>query len=142
MAKDNALGVGTLLAGGPAALTKTGVYAFIVGIVIAVLASFAPFWTNVPVLSSLTQAGVTVALVTLGLIVGLVNIKARETKDFLLVVTVLVIVTFAGSSGNLALVPFGIGTIIATFFNNIMNFAIPAAIVAGLKEIYKLSKGA
>lgn len=132
--------INTLLSGGPPALTKAGAYAFILGVLLAVLASILPPLNSmfgIPMF--LSQAGVTVSLVTLGVVVGLLNIKAKETKDFLLVVTVLVLVTYAGSSGNLTLIPYAVGTVIASFFGNIMNFAIPAAIVVGLKEIYKLT---
>lgn len=114
---------------------KIGHYSFIVGVILAVVLGL--FAT----LLGTATMWLTSLLVLLGLIVGFLNVAGKETKEFLLVATILVIVSFAGGAGALAgLEAFGIGAYLVGIFNQIMAFVIPAAIVVALKDIWALAR--
>lgn len=104
---------------------KIGEYAFLIGIVIAVLAGL------------LLQTGgwVAVALVVLGLIVGLLNITAKETIPFLVASIALLLARSAGLE-KLPLV----GTYLGAIVDNIVVFVAPAAAIVALKTVFDLAK--
>ncbi|MFH1642841.1 MAG: hypothetical protein ABIC04_08150 [Nanoarchaeota archaeon] len=113
---------------------KVSHYSFIVGVIIAVVLGLA-----VPIGDSIT-AVLTSLLVVLGLIVGFMNVTGKETQDYLMVATVLVIVSFAGSaSGTLGGVMY-VGQYLEGVFKAIMAFVVPATVVVGLKSIMAMSK--
>jgi len=113
---------------------KVGHYSFVVGVILAIILGLA-----LP-LGATTTAWLTSLLVILGLIVGFMNVTGKETKDFLIVATILVLVSFAGgASENLGSIVY-IGTYIKGIFNGIMAFIVPATVVVGLKDILALAK--
>ena len=103
---------------------RLGHWAFIVGIVIAIIAGLVPAW-QIPT--------VTWVLVILGLIVGLLNITAKETVEFLVAAIALMLIGSAGA------IP-ALGTIVLSILANIVAFVAPAALVVALKAIYELAK--
>jgi len=114
---------------------KIGHYSFIGGVIIAfVLGLFS------------TQVGPTAVgwlasvLVVLGLIVGLLNVTGKETKEFLLVATVLIIATFVGGATDILGEVQTIGPYLAGVFTHILAFIVPATIVVGLKDIWALGQ--
>ena len=104
--------------------SRLGRWAFIVGVVIAVIAGLVPAWQT---------PTVTWVLVILGLIVGLLNITAKETVEFLVATIALMLIGSAGA------IP-ALGTIILSILANIVAFAAPAALVVALKAIYELAR--
>ncbi len=114
---------------------KIGNYSFIVGVILAiVLGLFATYL-------GAAAMWLTSLLVLFGLIVGFLNVAGKETKEFLLVAVILVVVSYAGGAGSLAnLEAFGIGNYLAGIFNQIMAFVVPATIVVGLKDVWALAK--
>ena|SRR3989338_9922354 len=115
---------------------RIGNYSFIVGVVLAILLGLAT--------PQLGNAGVWLSslLVLLGLVVGFLNVTGSETKEFLLVATVLIIASFAGgAAGSLEKLAFlGLGGFLAAIFMQIMAFVVPATIVVGLKDIFTLAQ--
>ena len=115
---------------------RIGHYSFIVGVVLAILLGLASaqLGPSAVWLSSL--------LVLLGLVVGFLNVTGTETKEFLLVATVLILASFAGgAAGSLERLAFlGIGNYLAAMFGQIMAFVVPATIVVGLKDIFALAQ--
>ena len=105
-----------------------GHYSFIGGVVIAVVLGLVPEAT-------LGAASVWLAslLVVLGLAVGFLNIGGKETKDFMLVATVLIIAAFAGGASDILGSVQVIGSYLTGIFSNILAFVIPATVVVGLK---------
>lgn len=103
---------------------RLGHWAFIVGIVIAILAGLVPAWQT-PM--------VTWVLVILGLIVGLLNITAKETIEFLVAAITLMLIGSAGA------IP-ALGIIILSILANIVAFVAPAALLVALKSIYELAR--
>ncbi|MBI4144848.1 hypothetical protein HY493_01420 [Candidatus Woesearchaeota archaeon] len=102
---------------------KMGHWAFIVGILLAIIAGLIP---------QLQTTTVTWILVILGLVVGLLNITARETTEFLVAVIALMIVGSAGA------IP-ALGGIVLSILANIVALSAPAALVVALKAIYSLA---
>ena len=75
-----------------------------------------------------------------GLVVGFLNVTGKETKEFLTIATILVIVSYlGGASDSLASVLY-IGIYLSGVFSAVMAFVVPATVVIGLKDIMELSK--
>jgi len=110
--------------------SKMGEWAFIIGIVIAIVVSL--FTVNDAVAGWLV-----LFLVVLGLIVGLLNVSEKETTPFLVAAAALLITGTASSS--LAIIPV-IGGYLQDIVLNIAVFVTPAAIVVALKAIQSLAK--
>jgi len=117
---------------------KIGNYAFIIGVVLALILGLIPT-------SLLGDAYVWLAsiLVILGIIVGLMNVTGKETKDFLLVAAVLIIAAGVGTGAGAVLASvIGIGNYLAGVFGQLLAFIVPATVIVALKEIIELSKSA
>ncbi len=114
---------------------KVGAYAFTVGVVLAVILGLFSAYLGGQVSAILVSL-----LVILGLIVGFLNVAGKETKEFLIVATVLVIVTsLGGATATLGGVQY-IGGYLVGIFTHIMAFVVPAVVVVGLKDVVRLTK--
>ena len=111
--------------------TEYGHWAFILGVIIAIIAGLAVGFVDV-----LTAGWITFVLVILGLIVGFLNINEKETQPFLIATIALMLV--GTSLGSLNLI-YGLGTYLTNIVLNIAAFVAPAALLVTLKAIYKLS---
>jgi len=100
-----------------------GSWAFLVGIIIAIVAGF---WDLNPVVTSI--------LVALGLIVGFLNVTGKETTPFLLATVSLVIVADFGGR-TLA----EVSVVLARIFKTMIVFVVPATIIVALKAVYALA---
>ena len=103
---------------------RIGHWAFIVGIVLAVLAGIVPDWQTVTMVWT---------LFVLGAIVGVLNIAAREPPEFLMATITLMIV---GSVGALP----ALGLTVTSVFSNLVAFVAPASLVVCLKAIWTLAQ--
>lgn len=112
---------------------KMGEWAFIVGVLIAVIIGL--FSGN---LTGDTKGWLVLLLVVLGLIVGFLNITESETTPFLVAAIALLITGTASES--LRIIP-TIGGYLAGIVAAIAVFVAPAAIVVALKAIQSLAKG-
>jgi hypothetical protein len=101
-----------------------GSWAFVILLVIAIIAGF----------MGMTGDNIVLALVVLGLIVGLLNISAKEVGLFLIAA-----IAFIVSATSLSSLPVG-GGMITAIFGNIATAISPAAAVVALKAIYVLAK--
>ena len=110
-------------------LDLIGKWAFIIGIVIAVLAAF---------VTAVSTATIILILFILGLIVGFLNIDKKNTTEFLVAVIALLAV---GSLGALS-----IGQLVTTvgylqeILGNFIVFVAAAALVVSLKAVIVTSK--
>ena len=103
-----------------------GHYAFIVGIVLAILAAFV----------QVLQGDISVwIMVILGIIVGLLNITSKEVGAFLIAAVALMIASSA-SALSLAI----IWPKLTTMLGNVIIFVAPAAIIVSLKAVYALAQ--
>jgi hypothetical protein len=103
---------------------KFGHFAFLVGLLIAVIAGI--------VLPS--NKDVAIVLILIGFIVGLVNITAKEANSFLIAYVALIV-----SAGALELIPL-LGIFLKTMVDYILALTAPAAIVVALIRIYELAE--
>jgi hypothetical protein len=103
--------------------SRIGHWAFIIGGILAILAGLIPV---------LQTAAVTWVLVILGLVVGLLNITAKEQEKFLVAVVALLIVGSAGA------IP-ALGGLVLSILANIVALSAPAALVVAFKAIYSLA---
>ena len=103
--------------------TKMGRWAFIIGLVIAVLAGL--FW----------QPGWAIwVLAILGVIVGLLNVTAEDTQSFLLASIALTL-----SATALNTVPI-VGTALSYVLPFVVTFVAGATIVIALKELFQAAR--
>lgn len=105
-------------------LSRIGNWAFIAGVLIAILAGLVPNLPDTTV----------VVLVVLGLVVGFLNVTMKETTAYLVAAIALLV---AGSAG-LGSVP-GIGTYLGSILSNIAAFVAPAAVIVALRGIFALA---
>jgi hypothetical protein len=105
-------------------MEKIGTWAFLIGVLIAVVAGLIP---------TLPATQVAWVLVILGLVVGFLNIRAREAQEFL--VACIAILVVAGMGG---LPP--LGRTLGTILTNIIAFVAPAAILVALRAIWQLAE--
>ncbi len=103
-------------------LTKIGHWAFIVGIIIAVLAGFSEFY-YLPTI-----------LFILGLIVGLLNITERESTPFLVAVITLLLIGTAGFQLGF-LTP-----LVSRILSNFLAFISATALLVALKQVVTIGK--
>ena len=107
-----------------------GSWAFILGVLIAIIAGLAA-----GSIDAATQGYLAIVLVILGLVVGFLNIGAKEVTDFLIAAIALVAV----GAANLATIPW-IGGYLASMVLYIAAFVAPAALVVALKAIYAMGR--
>ena len=106
---------------------KVGSWAFIVGIIISIIAGFWPLGTVM-----------TSVLILLGLIVGFLNITGKETNSFLF--SSLVLVVMASLGGQMLSSIQYVGLMLQSIFTAMMLFIIPAALIVAMKAIYALAE--
>jgi hypothetical protein len=110
-----------------------GKWAFILGVVIAVIAGLVGGWV------AGYSPAILLVLVILGLIVGFLNIGAKEVNDFLLSAIALILVgTIAQLASIDTIIPL-LGSVIQSIVSNIAAFVAPAALVVSLKAVYNLA---
>lgn len=104
---------------------KIGRYAFLIGLVISVLAGFIELGTM----------GLSL-LVVLGVIVGFLNVTGKESQGFLVGTIALMLVGTVGI--NLP----AIGTTVTGIVSAFTAFVAGAALIVALKEVYGVAKDA
>jgi len=108
---------------------KIGGWAFILGVVIAIVAGLAS-----GALDAMSAGYVTLALVVLGLVVGFLNVGDKEINNFLVAAIAVILM----GTANLGVIPV-IGIYLALMVLNVAAFVAPAALVVALKAVYNLS---
>jgi len=103
-------------------VTTVGHWALIIGIILAVLAGFA----NIPNLA--------VILFILGLIVGFLNVKERESSPFLIAVIALMVIGVAGLQLG------GLTDTVRIILTNFLSFVSAAGLVVALKQVLAVAR--
>ena len=106
-------------------MDKVGRIGFIVGVVVSILAGFVNSIYIFP------------ALTVLGLIVGFLNVQAKEVQSFLLAAISLVIISAFGSAQINALPV--VGATMGRIYTALLTFVAPATIIVALKSLYGLA---
>ena len=120
---------------------KLGGYAFLVALIIAVVAGIVATYMS-DMMAGLAGV-VTLVLVILGLVVGFLNVHDKHITDFL--IATIAVAMVGGTAGGLVgidlfLPALKIGTLCATVVINIVAIAAAAALVVGLKQIMTIAK--
>lgn len=111
------------------AITYTFTIGFVVALVIGVASAFIP--ANIlPYLTSL--------LVLAGIIIGFFNIHPNEAKDYVVLVTALVIVTSLTKNilGSIHVV----GPYLESVLSSILAFILPSVVIVAVRAILNLAK--
>ena len=111
---------------------KLGQWAFIVGILLAIIVSAFT-------LSEALTGWITLLLVVLGLIVGFLNITEKETTPFL-IAGIALLATGSAADSLKVIPPKVLGDFLTSSVNNIAAFVTPAAILVAVKAIWALAK--
>jgi len=114
-------------------LEQIGEWAFIVGVIIAVLSGVVYKYL------SGVEVWIPLVLVILGIIVGLLNIKDKETTPFLIASIALLATNGMEQFFNINDAIPGLGTVIFRIFDYISVFVAPAAIIVAVVTINKLA---
>lgn len=107
-----------------------GSWAFILGVLIAIIAGLAASSMGSEIMGYMA-----IVLVVLGLAVGFLNISAKEVNNFLIAAIALVAV----GAANLTSIPW-IGSYLASMVLYISAFVAPAALIVALKAIYSTAR--
>lgn len=117
-----------------------GRYAFLLGVLLGVV------WAIIAIINPVVATNTVVLslLVILGIVVGLLNISAKETLPFLLASAVLVIMfgfgaTYLGIVGQGSAFDF-IGKFLQGLLTYLMILVVPSGIVVALKELYAFAE--
>lgn len=116
----------------PMALPKLGEWAFLIGVLLAVV-----FGLFSPLQLGLDTSTVLAVLVVLGIVVGLLNITVKETTGFLLAALALIV---SGAVSFTALPV--VGRQLSDILVYISFLVAPAAVIIALKTVYALAKNA
>lgn len=115
-----------MAAGRKGALGFIGFWAFIIGFILAIVAGI--FWP--------TNQTIVIVLVILGIIIGFLNVTAKEFMLLLLATIALVVV------GN-AFAPLAVlrvGEVLGNILSRIAVLVAPAAIIAAVKALWSVAK--
>jgi hypothetical protein len=107
-------------------LNRIGFWAFIVGFIVAIVAGFA----------APENTAVVIILIILGLIIGFLNISARETMLFLLATIALIV---AGGVFS-PLTVLSIGKYLDQILGYVATLMAPAAVVVAIKALWAIGK--
>ena len=113
-----------------------GAWAFLIGVLVALVVGVVG-----DCLSSGLQIWVLGFLVLAGILVGILNVNAKETSGFLLAALALVIVSFMGGS---VIDSLGTVNIIGPILKNILLYLlvlfVPTTIIVALKSVFEIAK--
>ncbi len=108
-----------------------GSWAFIIGLVISILAGF---------VTTGLEGSYAIVLAILGLIVGLLNVRDKEVQLFL--IAAIGFMLAASSLANVVAFSATAENVLRTILSYVVVFVSPAAAIVGLRAIYDISKEA
>lgn len=113
-------------------MVKIGAYAFMIGVLLALVAGF---------MTDQFKPYVVATLVVLGLIVGFLNVTESETNKFLMAAVAVMIALFTAGSAiqqNLGALK-SVGNFMWNVMTNINVFVFPATIVVAVRAIFSVA---
>ncbi len=117
-----------------------GAWAFLIGVVLALLIGLSTTLIPIPALNQYSSA-IYGILVILGLMVGFMNVGIKDSQTFLIAGTVLVIVSgFGMDSLSGSLIGFPLAEAVKTVFSALLTLFVPATIIVALKTVFSLAK--
>lgn len=117
-----------------------GAWASLAGVVIAVIIGISAKIMPIPMINKYSTQLYAVLLV-LGLVVGYINSKGKDTQVFLISTAILIVVSrFGMDSVTGSLIGYKIAETVKTVFSALITLFVPATIVVALKTIFSISK--
>jgi len=117
-----------------------GAWAFLIGVILAVVIGLSTTLISIPVLTTYSPQ-IYAILVILGIVVGFLNVGGRESQTFLMAGTVLVIVSRFGMDGVTgSLIGIGVGDAVSAIFGALIALFAPATIIVALKTVFAIAK--
>ena len=117
-----------------------GAWAFLIGVILAIVIGLATTLIPIPILTKYSVQ-IYAILVILGVIIGSMNVNAKDSSTFLLAGTALVIVSkFGMESVTGSLIGIGIGAAVTSTFSALLTLFVPATIVVALKTVFSIAK--
>ena len=107
-------------------LPKIGSWSFVIGVVLAFISG----------LFQLTMFSLE-ALIVLGLLVGILNVRGKDAMTFLMAAVSLVIISSLGAPAFTGIAV--IGEYMQRMLNNLIIFTIPAAMIVALRAVFSLA---
>ena len=116
-----------------------GAWAFIIGVILAILIGISTTLISIPVLTRYS-AQIYGILVILGLMVGFLNVGGKDSQTFLTTGAILVIVSrFGMESVTGSLIGIGIGDAVSSIFGALLVLFVPATIIVALKTVLSIA---
>jgi hypothetical protein len=122
--------------------TTISAWAFMLGVILAVIVGItASSLLSIESVKSYS-APIYAGLVVFGLVVGfLIKGSAKESENFLVAGTVLVIISYFGKeSVTGSLIGIGISDTVSSTFSALLALFVPATIVVALKRVFSLAR--
>ncbi len=101
-----------------------GAWAFLIGVILAVIIGLLGVTSNI----------ILGILVILGLVVGLMNVGAKDVNTFLLAAVVLVIVSYMGSEALEVI------TWVKNILSSLLIMFVPATVIVALKSVFSIAR--
>lgn len=118
---------------------SVGAWAFLIGVILAILIGLLTTLLPIPALTTFS-AQIYAVLVFLGLVVGFMNLKGKDSQTFLIAGAVLVIVSkFGMESVTGSLIGIGVGDLVSSTFSALLALFVPATIVVALKTVFSIA---
>ncbi len=119
---------------------KLGAYAFLVGVVLAVLIGLSTTLISLPSLNKYSPQ-IYGILLLLGILVGFMNVTGKDSQTFMIAGTVLVIVSASGMNAVTgSLIGIRIGSVAREVFGALLALFVPATIIVALKTVFSIAK--
>ena len=117
-----------------------GAKAFLAGVILAFIVGLSTTVIPIPALIKIS-AKMYAALFLLGIVVGYFIPSGKDSQQFLITTTILVIVSkFGMESATGSLLGIGLGDAVISTFSAFLALFVPATIVVALKTVFSLSK--
>jgi hypothetical protein len=118
-----------------------GAWAFLIGVILAIIIgiSTSSFLSIESITSHSKQ--IYAVLVILGILVGSMGVKGKESQTFLIAGVILVIVSkFGMESVTGSLIGIGVGDVVSSTFAALLALFVPATIIVALKTVFSIAK--
>ena len=117
-----------------------GAWAFLIGVILAVIIGLSTTWISIPALTKYS-AYIYEILIVLGIVVGFLNVAGKDSQTFMIAGVILVIVSqFGMDSVNKSLIGIGLGDVIKSVFGALLVLFVPATIIVALKTVFNIAK--
>jgi hypothetical protein len=119
---------------------SVGAWAFLIGVILAIVIGLST--SSLLSLSKITEYSgqIYAILILLGLFVGFMNVRNKDSQTFMIAGAVLVIVSkFGMESVTGSLIGIGVGDVVTSTFAALLALFVPATIVVALKTVFSIA---